>query len=130
MVRVLTVGVFDLFHIGHLNLLERAAALGDHLLVGVHDDKEKVKGCDFHYSLSTRIKMVESLKFVDAVKVYERVDIFAKEHEFDIFAYGEDQTHQYFQATFAYCREQGKQCIQIPRTEGISSSLIREGLHD
>ncbi len=128
MTKVITVGVFDLFHIGHLNLLEKAASFGDTLVVGVHDDCKKSKGCDFFYSLETRIRIVNSLKCVDKAFPYERVDKFAAENDFDVFVYGEDQNHKYFQETLKYCKDNGKKCVMIPRTDGISSSELRTGI--
>ncbi len=94
---VLTVGVFDFFHLGHLNLLESAKELGDYLIVAVHDDKLKIKGVEFLYNLEERMRLVDSLKCVDKVIPYERVDIAVKTVDFNVFVHGPDQNHQYFQ---------------------------------
>jgi cytidyltransferase-like protein len=122
--KVLTVGVYDIFHIGHLNVLEAAKKLGNFLIVGVHDDKLNIKQVEFLYSIEERIRFVSSLKFVDEVVNYERVDLFVKEIDFDIFVHGPDQNHKYFQKAFEWCRTKGIEIIEIERTEGISSEKL------
>lgn len=124
--KVLTVGVFDFFHLGHLNVLEAAKKLGDYLIVAVHDDKLNIKGVEFLYSLEDRMRIIDSLKCVDEVISYERVDTLLKKTKFDIFAYGPDQNHQYFQKAFEWCRQNNKELVMLNRTEGISSTRIRE----
>ena len=57
MKKVLLVGVFDLFHIGHLNLLLKAKKKGDYLTVAIHNDIYKIKNIDFIHSLKDRIKI-------------------------------------------------------------------------
>ena len=65
---VMTYGTFDLFHIGHLNLLERLAELGDKLIVGVSTDEfNQDKGKQCLYSYKERARIVASLKCVDMV---------------------------------------------------------------
>lgn len=125
MLKVLTAGVFDLFHYGHFMCLKKASKLGDQLIVAVHDDKEFSKGIEFVNTLEQRLEMVASHRMVSITVPYERIDKLVREVEFDILAHGPDQNHQYFQAAFEWCRENGKQVIEIPRTEGISSSAIR-----
>lgn len=125
MKKVITVGVFDFFHLGHLNLLETAKKYGDYLIVAVHDDKENTKGVEFLYSLEERIHFVESIKFVDKVVPYDRVDTLLKTIDFDIFVYGPDQSHKYFQKAFDWCRKNNKELVMLKRTEGISSTRIR-----
>lgn len=127
--KVVAVGVFDIFHIGHFNMLEKASEFGDELLVGVHDDKLNIKGVEFLYSLQDRLRMIEALKIVSRALPYERVDLFLKDLDFDIFAYGPDQDHEYFEAAKDHCRERGKRLVEIPRTEGISSTQLREFLN-
>lgn len=124
--RVVTVGVFDFFHLGHLNVLEKASQLGDHLTVAVHDDKLNIKEVEFLYSLTERMRIVSNLKFVNKVISYERVDLLMENIDFDIFAYGEDQNHEYFQKAFAWCKANNKSLVMLSRTEGISSTKLRE----
>lgn len=127
-IRVITVGVYDIFHLGHFNFLEKAAELGDELCVGVHDDVNYSKGVDFLYPLEDRLRIVEALKFVTEAKRYVRVDEFLKGATFDVFAYGADQNHEFFQKAKAYCVENNKKTVEIPRTAGISSTQLRQFL--
>lgn len=129
-IKVLTVGVFDFFHIGHLNVLEQAKKQGDYLIVAVHDDKLNIKGVEFLYSLEERMRLVSSLKFVDCVISYERVDFLVQKVDFDVFAHGEDQNHQYFQKAFEWCKNNKKKVVMLERTEGISSTRIRSILNN
>jgi len=124
--KVVTVGVFDFLHLGHLNVLEAAKKHGDYLIVAVHDDKLNTKGVEFLYSLEERMRFVESIKCVDEVIPYERVDLLLPKIDFDVFAYGPDQNHQYFQKAFEWCKQNNKEMVMLQRTEGISSTRIRE----
>lgn len=124
--KVVTVGVFDFFHLGHLNVLEAAKKHGDYLIVAVHDDKLNTKGVEFLYSLEERMRFVESIKCVDEVITYERVDLLLPKIDFDVFAFGPDQNHQYFQKAFEWCEQNNKEMVMLQRTEGISSTRIRE----
>ncbi len=127
---VITVGVFDFFHLGHLNVLESASKLGNHLTVAVHDDKLNTKGVDFLYTLEERMRIVSNLVFVDKVIPYERVDLLIQNTDFDIFAHGEDQNHKYFQKAFEWCRNNNKRLVMMERTEGISSTRLRKILSE
>lgn len=127
-IKVITVGVFDFFHIGHLNLLEAAKKQGDYLIVAVHDDKLNIKGVEFLYSLEERMRFVRSIKCVDEVISYERIDTLLPTIDFDIFAHGPDQNHKYFQQAFEWCKENKKMLITLDRTTGISSTKLREFL--
>lgn len=129
MKKVLTVGVFDFFHLGHLNVLKQAKEYGDYLIVAVHDDKQNSKGVKFLYSLDERIQMIESLRIVDKVIVYERVDQIVKTIEFDVFVHGPDQNHVYFQEAIKWCNENNKIVRTTKRTEGISSTKLRKILN-
>lgn len=122
---LLTVGVFDFFHLGHLNVLTHAKVHGDYLIVAVHDDKLNIKGVEFLYTLEERMRFVESIKLVDEVVSYERVDTLLPNIDFDVFAHGPDQNHQYFQKAFEWCRNNNKEIIELERTDGISSSKLR-----
>lgn len=128
MKKVLTVGVFDFFHLGHLNMLEQAKEHGDYIIVAVHDDKLNTKGVDFLYSLEDRMRFVENIKFIDKVIPYERVDILMSKVNFDVFMHGPDQNHKYFQKAFEWCLQNGKEIVESKRTEGISSTRLRSFL--
>lgn len=126
MKKVLTVGVFDFFHLGHLNVLKQAGEHGDYLIVAVHDDKLRSKGIDFLYTLEERMEFIKNLKFVDEVISYERVDNLVEKTDFDIFVHGPDQSHEYFQKAFEWCKANNKRLTQTVRTRGISSTKLRE----
>lgn len=125
---VLTFGVYDMLHIGHVLLFKRAKELGDRLVVAVQDGDyiQKYKpGTKMVYSTEERMFMVGSIKYVDDVVVYKDVDNDIKNIEFDVFARGADQNHQGFQNAMKWCSEQGKEIVTLSRTEGISSTMLR-----
>jgi len=128
--RVFTVGVFDLFHLGHMNLLKAAQRLGQYLIVGVQYNVEKYKDAHIFYNFEQRIDIIRSLRFVDLALPYEAVDQRVQEVEFDIFAKGPDQCHAGFQRAEQYCAEHGKRVVTLPRTENISASALRKGLEE
>ena len=70
--------------------------------------------------------MVSSIRYVDHVVTYDDVDEIVKHVEFDIFAKGPDQQHAGFQRASEWCLAHGKEVVVIPRTEGISSTMLRE----
>lgn len=126
---VLTVGVYDMLHIGHILLFKRAKELGDKLIVAVQDNDVILKykpGTKMIYTTEERMYMVSSIRYVDEVVVYRDVDKDIQDIDFDVFAKGPDQMHEGFQRAVEWCEENGKEVVIIPRTEGISSSLLRE----
>ena len=126
---VLTVGVYDMLHIGHILLFKRAKELGDKLIVAVQDSDVILKykpGTKMVYTTEERMYMVSSIRYVDEVIVYRDVDIDIQDMEFDIFAKGPDQIHKGFQRAVRWCEDNGKEVVVIPRTEGISSTMLRE----
>ena len=78
------------------------------------------------YSTEERMYMVKSIRFVDDVVVYSAVDDIVKQIDFDILVVGPDQKHEGFQRAMSWCRSQGREVIVLPRTEGISSSWLKE----
>lgn len=129
MKRILTFGVYDLLHIGHILLFKHAKENGDHLIAAVQDDKSILKykpEAKMVNSTKERLMMVASIRYVDEVITYNDVDIDIKDIDFDILAIGPDQNHSGFQRAVKWCKEQGKEVVTIPRTEGISSSMLRE----
>ena len=129
--KVLTVGVFDYFHYGHLKLFERAKALGNYLIVAVQEDEQihKTKpDAKMMYTTAQRMEMVGALRYVDQVIPYTQVDETIKDVDFDIFAIGEDQTHPGFQRAKQWCLDNGKQVILMTRTPNICSSNIKKEL--
>ncbi len=126
---VLTVGVYDMLHIGHILLFKRAKELGDKLIVAVQDSDVILKykpGTKMIYTTEERLFMVSTIKYVDEVVVYRDVDKDLPTIDFDIFAKGPDQNHAGFQRAVEWCNANGKDVVVIPRTEGISSTLLRE----
>lgn len=126
---ILTVGVYDMLHIGHILLFKRAKELGDKLIVAVQDGDVILKykpGTKMVYTTEERMYMVSTIKYVDEVVIYRDVDKDIQNIDFDVFAKGPDQNHSGFQRAVEWCRENGKEVVVIPRTEGISSTLLRE----
>lgn len=128
MKKVITFGVFDYFHLGHLRLFQNAKRLGDYLIVAVQDDayiKKFKPDAVTLYTTEERIELVRALRVVDEVVVYRDVSEDICKIDFDVFAIGEDQRHAGFQKAVAYCEQTGKSVVRMKRTEGIASSEIK-----
>ncbi|KRE10463.1 glycerol-3-phosphate cytidylyltransferase [Bacillus sp. Root239] len=126
MTKVITYGTFDLIHYGHINLLERAKALGDSLIVGISTDEfNDIKGKHSFYSYENRKRILESIKYVDCVigetNWEQKIEDIIK-HDIDIFVMGDDWKGK-FDFLQEYC-----QVIYLPRTEGISSTIVKQYL--
>ena len=125
MIKVITYGSFDMFHYGHERLLERAKALGDYLMVGVtSDDYDKTRGkINLQQSLMERVEAVRATGIADEIIIEEyegqKIDDI-KKYDIDIFTVGSDWVG-YFDYLKEYCK-----VVYLPRTEGISSTEIRE----
>ena len=127
MKRVITYGTFDLFHYGHVNLLRRAKAYGDYLIVVVSTDefnlREKNKKCYFNYEI--RKQLVEAVRYVDLVIPEESwnqkiSDIY--EYHVDTFVIGDD-----WEGKFDYLKEHCE-VVYLSRTPEVSTSQIKEDL--
>lgn len=134
--RVVTFGVFDMFHFGHLRLFENIKnkfGTDCFLIVCVQSTenilKYKPKNKIF-YNTEERVRMIKNLKCVDDVMIYDDVDTDIKEVNFDIWVKGPDQIHQGFQNALEWCKENDKIVHVIPRTEGISSTYIKNIVSD
>ena len=129
---VLTVGVYDLMHFGHIELFRKAKELaGDNgrLVVAVQRDDivSKYKPtAKLIYNWDMRAKMVSAIRYVDAVVPYDDIDTSIKEIHFDIFAKGGDQNHDGFKRAVEWCNVAGKEVVTLPRTEGISTTKLKE----
>ena len=130
MKRVITYGTFDLLHYGHINLLRRAKALGDYLIVVISSDdfswNEKHKRCYFSYE--QRKALVESIRYVDLVIMenswsQKRSDM--HEYHIDTFVMGDD-----WKDKFDFLKEEGVEVVYLPRTPEISSSKMKKDLYD
>ena len=124
-------GTFDLFHIGHLNLLRRAKQCCDYLVVGVHKDASH-KGKDAFISFEERMEIVRSVKYVDRVIPSEKedCDVYLKGIvKYDYLFVGSDykgtERFNRYEQIFA---DKGVKIIYFPYTQGTSSSQLREAL--
>lgn len=126
-----TSGVFDMFHIGHLNILKHAKEQCDYLIVGVSTDEavESYKHRTPIIPFEQRAEIIEALKYVDEVipqTTMDKLEMWKLKH-FDIMFHGDE-----WRGTDLYNRYEsefekiGVQIIYLPHTDGISSSLLRE----
>lgn len=126
MKKVITYGTYDLLHVGHINLLRRAKALGDYLIVVVSSDEfNAIKGKKAYYSFEDRKKILEAIKYVDEVLpeyTWEQKIDDVKNNNVDIFVMGDDWAGK-FDFLKDYC-----EVVYLPRTEGISTTKIKEEL--
>ena len=128
-----TTGVYDLFHIGHLNLLKNAKAMCDKLIVGVTTDElVQYKGKKAFIPFEDRIEIVRSIKYVDAVVPQYDMDKLTacKKLGATILFVGDDwygtEKWEQYDKTLA---EDGIKIIYFPYTKGISSTKINEALN-
>lgn len=131
MKKVVTFGVYDYFHLGHLRLFENAKTLGDYLIVAVQDGNYILKtkpNAKVMYTTEERKELVGALRVVDEVVDYTDVDVTIKTLDFDVFAIGEDQKHEGFQRAIKWCEDNGKEVVRMRRTPGICSSEIKNKL--
>ena len=122
---VVTFGTFDVFHVGHLRVIERAAALGDRLVVGVSADALNLrkKGREPVFSQAERMEIVGALKVVDGVFVEESLELkrhYLLEHAADVLVMGDDWKGRF--------DEFGDICevVYLPRTPAISTTALIE----
>ena len=126
MKRVITYGTFDLFHIGHLNLLKRAKALGDYLIVAVSSDEfnlQKGKVCKIKDT--DRMQIVEAIKYVDQVipeTSWDQKIEDVKKYDVDVFVMGDDWKGQ-----FDFLKEECD-VVYLTRTPEISTTQIKKDL--
>ena len=124
MKRVITYGTYDLLHEGHINLLRRAKALGDYLIVGVTNDSfDRERGkLNVRNNVLERVEAVKATGFVDQVIIEDymgqKIDDILK-YDVDIFAIGSD-----WEGKFDYLKEYCE-VVYLPRTEGVSSTMLR-----
>lgn len=126
--KILTVGVYDLIHKGHVELYRRAKGLGDYLIVAAQDGDFILKykpTAKVLNSTEDRKYMIKSIRYVDEVITYTDVDKIVQEVDFDVFVTGPDQCHAGFQRAIQWCEEHGKEHIILGRTDGVSSSELK-----
>lgn len=125
MKKIITFGTFDVFHVGHINILERAAGMGDYLVVGVSSDElnfSKKKRYPV-YSQTDRCRIIECLKFVDEVFIEESLELkkeYIQHHQADLLVMGDDWVGR-FDWVKDVC-----DVLYLPRTPSISTTEIIE----
>ena len=126
-----TTGVYDMFHIGHLNILRRAKEKCGYLIVGVSTD-ECVEGYKNHKPIVTyedRASIVASIKYVDEVVPQKTMDKleFLKQRHFDVMFHGDEwkgtELYNRYEKEFS---KYGARIEYLSHTDGISSSILRE----
>lgn len=125
MSRVITFGSFDIFHVGHLRLLERARSLGEQLIVGVSSDELTLakKQRTPVYPLSERIAIIAGLRVVDEVFVEQALELkrhYLIAHRADVLVMGDDWARR-FDDLADFCR-----VVYLPRTPSISTTATIE----
>ncbi|MCR4777439.1 MAG: glycerol-3-phosphate cytidylyltransferase [Lachnospiraceae bacterium] len=127
MKKVITYGTFDLLHIGHINLLRRAKALGDYLIVAVSTDEFNAgKHKEAYHSFEDRKAILEAIKYVDEVipeTTWDQKIKDVQDNNVDVFVMGNDWEGK-FDFLKDYC-----EVVYLPRTEGISTTKIKNDLH-
>lgn len=125
MKKVITYGTYDLLHQGHINLLRRAKALGDYLIVGVTNDSfDRERGkLNVRNNVLERVEAVKATGLADQIiiedYVGQKIDDIQK-YDVDVFAIGSD-----WEGKFDYLKE-FCEVVYLPRTEGISSTMLRD----
>ena len=124
--KVITYGTFDLFHVGHLNILKRAKEQGDYLVVAVSSDAfNAIKGKKCVIPDYERMAIVEAIKYVDEVipeNSWDQKINDVKEHDIDVFVMGDDWSGK-FDFLKDYC-----EVVYLPRTAGISTTQLKAEL--
>ena len=124
-----TAGVYDMFHVGHLNILRKAKELCDYLIVGVNSDEATYKYKKKYPIIpqKERMEIVEAIRYVDRVVSVDNTDkIYAFEkYKYDIIFVGNDhESEAVWHEIDIHLREYGARVLYIPYTEHISSSKL------
>lgn len=131
---VYTSGTWDLFHVGHLNILEKSAALGDKLIVGVSTDQliYDYKGVRPTIPFEERLRIVQAIGVVHkAVPQTILTDIRQlKEFDVDIVTIGDDWKNKYLEGLEWMKSQPGKQVVYFPYTQGVSTTGIKKLIID
>lgn len=126
MKKVITYGTFDLLHTGHINILKRAKALGDYLIVAVSTDEfNTLKHKEAYHSFEERKQILEAIKYVDEVigeNDWDQKVRDVQEYGIDTFVMGND-----WEGEFDFLKEHCE-VIYLPRTSGISTTKIKHEL--
>ncbi len=129
MTKILTFGVYDYFHLGHLRLFKQCKEHADYLIVAVQNGDYILKykpEAKILYSTEERVEILNSIKEIDEVIVYDSLSPECLEKiDFDILALGEDHKGGRFDIAEKWCIDHGKKVVRLKRTEGICSSEIK-----
>lgn len=133
-IRVFTSGSFDLFHVGHLNILEKSAALGDELIVGVSTDEliQHYKGMPPVIPFEQRARIVSSIKCVAKVVKQVKLTEIAQleEEDIDLVTIGDDWENKYLEGLEWMKQQPGKKVVYFPYTPGVSTTGIKKKIID
>ena len=126
-----TAGTFDMFHIGHLNLLKNARSQCDYLIVGVNSDAlvQEYKGKKAIVPLEERMEIIRAIKYVDEVMQIDSLDkkISWRLKGYEVLFIGDDwKGNPRWEATAEEMARYGVKTVFLPHTEGTSSTLLRE----
>lgn len=130
-----TTGVFDLFHVGHLNILKKSKEQCNHLIVGVSTDElvQMYKDKKPVVPLEQRIEIVEAIKYVDKVVIQKTMDKLDAWNElgFQVMFHGDDWRHSPLWTEYEErFNKVGVELIYFPYTKEISSSILKEKVYN
>lgn len=129
-----TQGTYDMFHIGHLNLLRNAKAQCDFLVVGVNSDElvKQYKSKSVIVPLAERMDIVGSIRYVDQVISCDSLDkmiAFEKVHFNRLFIGDDWKGNPRWEETGRIMKEVGVELVYLPHTQGTSSTMLRDKLN-
>lgn len=129
-----TTGVFDMFHIGHLNILKNAKAQCDFLIVGVSTDENVIsyKHKEPTICYKERAEIVGAIKYVDMVVPQENMDKFAawEKYRFNAIFHGDDwKGSSMYTEIESKLKSVGCDMVFLPHTDGISSTIIKDKIN-
>ena len=126
MVKVITYGTYDLLHYGHINLLRRAKAMGDYLIVALSTDEfNRIKNKKSYFDYEKRKQLLEAIRYVDLVipeENWEQKQSDIKEYHVDTFVMGDD-----WKGKFDFLKDLCE-VVYLERTPEVSTSQIKEEL--
>ena len=130
-----TQGTYDMFHIGHLNLIRNAKKQCDYLIVGVNTDElvKTYKSKTAIVPLAERMDIIDSIKYVDKVVACDTLDKvkMQKELHFNKIFIGDDwKGNERWARTEKEMKELGAEVVYLPHTDGTSSTILREKLNE
>ncbi len=130
-----TQGTFDMFHVGHLNLIKHAKERCEYLIVGVNTDRliAEYKNKNAVVPLEERVQIIEAIRYVDQVIVTDTLDKVEvlKNHKYDAVFIGDDwKGNQRWADTEVALKEYDVDVVYLPHTEGTTSTLLRDKIKE